>query len=249
MLRFLFVLALLVYSLPVHAAGDAEHPPEMHWHHDGMFGQFDKAQLQRGFQVYTQVCAACHSMEKLSYRNLSALGYNEAELKAIARNNMVIDGPNDEGDMFERPGLPSDRFVSPFANKQAAGYANNGAVPPDFSLIAKARHGGANYIYGILTGYEEGHEDKLLDGQYWNRYMPGHVIAMAPPLMDGQVAYEDESPQTVDQYSKDVSAFLAWASDPHATERKQLGLKILIFLLVFAGVMYATKKKIWADKH
>jgi ubiquinol-cytochrome c reductase cytochrome c1 subunit len=240
-------------SHPAESAESGSHHvelPDVKWPFDGIFGKHDRASLQRGFQVYTQVCAACHSMDLLSYRNLTALGYSADEVKAIAASHTVHDGPNDEGDMFDRPGLPSDHFVGPFLNKKAAAAANNGALPPDLSLIAKARHGGASYIYGILTGYEEPPAGKtLLASQHWNKYMSGNVIAMPPPLMDGQVAYEDGSPQTVDQYAKDVASFLTWAAEPHMEDRKQIGLKVLIFLLVFTGIMYAVKKKVWADHH
>ncbi len=241
-------------SKPAASAEGGEHEialPDVQWSFDGLFGAYDRASLQRGFQVYTQVCAACHSMERLSYRNLTALGYTADEVKAIAASHTVHDGPNDEGEMFDRPGLPSDGFVGPFPNKKAAAAANNGAVPPDMSLLAKARHGGASYIYGILTGYEEQPPAgvTLLPSQHWNKYMPGHVIAMPPPIMDGQVAYEDGSPQTVDQYAKDVASFLTWAAEPHMEDRKRIGLKVLIFLLVFTGIMYAVKKKVWADHH
>ncbi len=231
-----------------HEAGG--HVPAMKWSFDGPFGTYDRASLQRGFQVYTQVCSACHSMNRLSYRNLTALGYSEAEVKAIAASHNVQDGPNDEGEMFDRPGLPSDHFVSPFPNVKAAAAANNGAAPPDLSLMAKARHGGASYIYGILTGYAEPPAGQtLLPGQHWNAVMPGNVIAMPQPIQDGQVAYEDGSPQTVDQYAKDVAAFLTWAAEPHMEDRKRTGLKALIFLLVFSGIMYGVKKKIWRDIH
>ncbi len=239
---------------PAPAAAEASHGeahlPDVKWSFDGPFGTYDRAALQRGFQVYTQVCSTCHSMKRLSYRNLTALGYSEAEVKAIAASHTVQDGPNDEGEMFDRPGLPSDHFVSPFPNAKAAAYANNGATPPDMSLLAKARHGGASYIYGILIGYGEppaGHT--LLDGQHWNKYMPGNIIAMPQPIQDGQVAYEDGSPQTVDQYARDVSAFLTWAAEPHMEDRKRTGLKALMFLLVFTGIMYAVKKKVWANAH
>lgn len=254
MLRIAFVLmAVTGMVLPVsqaHAAEATEPLPELHWHFEGVTGSYDKAALQRGFQVYREVCAACHSMEYLSYRNLSDLGYSEAEVKAIAASYLVTDGPNDEGEMYERSGLPSDRFVSPYPNREAAMSVNNGAYPPDLSLIAKARHGGANYIYAILTGFEEPpHGKELLPGQYWNRYMPGHVISMAPPLFDGQVSYSDGSPESVSQYARDVAAFLSWASEPTLEARKYTGLKVLMFLLVFAGVLYAVKKKVWADQH
>lgn len=245
-----FCLLTLAISAPAIAAGDSEPPPKLSWSFDGVFGTYDRGALQRGYKVYAQVCAACHSMDRLYYRDLAALGYNELELKAIAANYTVIDGPDDEGEMFERPALPSDRFVNPYANKKQAMYANNGAFPPDMSLLAKARANGPDYITALLLGYKDAPEgEELLDGQYWNKYMPGHVIAMAPPLAEGMIAYEDGSPETLEQYSKDVSHFLAWAAEPQMEARKRVGIKAFIFLFVFAGLMYAVKKKVWAGAH
>lgn len=254
MLRMAFVLmaaAALALLVTEARAAEAGAPlPELHWHFDGMTGTYDKAALQRGFQVYREVCAACHSMDYLYYRNLSDLGYSEAEVKAIAASYLVTDGPNGEGEMYDRSGLPSDRFVAPYPNREAAMSVNNGAYPPDLSLIVKARYGGADYIYALLTGFEDPpHDQELLPGQYWNRYMAGHVISMAPPLFDGQVSYSDGAPESVSQYSRDVAEFLAWASEPTMEARKYTGLKTLFFLLVFAGVLYAVKRKVWADLH
>ncbi|PJB71780.1 MAG: cytochrome c1 [Alphaproteobacteria bacterium CG_4_9_14_3_um_filter_47_13] len=245
------LLSLLVFGIytPAQAAG-GEEAPEQHWSFDGIFGTYDRAALQRGYKVYSQVCAACHSMDRISYRNLTALGYTEAQAKAVAANYMVEDGPNDEGDMVERTALLSDHFPNPYANKNAAAYANNGAMPPDMSLLVKARHGGADYIYGIMTGYEEPPADhELLPGQNWNRYMPGNVIAMAQPLSDGLVSYEDGSSETVAQYARDVAHFLTWASEPHMEERKRTGIKAFLFLLAFTGLMYVIKRKVWAKVH
>lgn len=254
MLRLLLIISALSFGFFPYmnkalAAGDAEPIPHLHWHFDGVTGTYDKNALQRGFQVYREVCSACHSMNLLYFRDLQALGYSEAQIKNLASEYEVMDGPDDEGEMFSRPAIPSDRFPSPYANKQAAMYANNGAYPPDMSLLSKARHGGANYIYSILTGYEEGHEKTLMDGQYWNKYMPGHVIAMAPPLSNGQVSYQDGSPETVSQYSKDVSEFLTWASEPHMEVRKYTGIKVFLYLLVFSCFAYAVKRKVWSDVH
>jgi len=222
--------------------------PDVHFSFEGLLGTYDKASLQRGFQVYQQVCAACHALGYVSYRNLTGLGYNEDEVKAIASQYTIMDGPNDEGEMFERNRLPSDRFASPYPNEQAARYANNGAYPPDMSLLAKARKNGPAYIYGILTGYEEAPEGvEMGAGQYYNKYMSGHKIAMAAPLSEGIVPYEDETPQTVEQYSKDLATFLMWTAEPKLEERKRMGVKVILFLLAFAGVMYAVKKKIWKD--
>ncbi len=245
------LLTLAIPAAPALASGSAEPVhKDVKFSFDGPFGTYDKAALQRGLQVYRNVCAACHALERTAYRNLSDLGYSEAQIKAIAGEYTVTDGPNDEGDMFERPARPSDKFKHPFANPQQARAANGGALPPDLSLITKARHGGADHVYSILTGYHEAPADvHLLAGQYYNTAMTGHVIAMAPPLTDGAVAYEDGSPQTVDQYAKDVSHFLTWAAEPEMEQRKRMGVKVLIFLAVFAGVMYAVKRQIWSDQH
>lgn len=246
----LSVLAIFV-CLPFSAmasSGSSEPLPHQHWHFSGPFGQFDKAAMQRGLKIYREVCSACHSLNRVYYRNLEDLGYTEEQVKAIAAEYTVTDGPNDEGDMFERPAKPSDHFVSPYPNEKAAKYANNGALPPDLSLITKARKHGPDYVYALLTGYKDApHGHELLEGQYWNAYMPGNVIAMAPPLSDDAVQYEDETPQTLEQYAHDVVNFLTWAADPYMEERKRTGLKTLIFLLIFAGVMYGVKKKIWKD--
>lgn len=224
--------------------------PEVKWSFDGPFGTYDRAALQRGLLVYRQVCASCHSMKLVSYRNLSALGYNEDEIKAIAAEYTVMDGPDDSGEMFERPARPSDKFKSPFANDKAAAAANNGAIPPDLSLITKARHGGANYVYGIMTGYTAAPETvTLLDGQYYNRTRDGGVISMPPPLSNGLVEYTDGTPQTTEQYAKDVSHFLTWAAEPEMEERKHMGVKVLLFLAIFAAVMYGVKRKVWHDAH
>lgn len=241
--------ALVSIKQNVHAAGGYDtYLAELEWSFDGPFGTYDRAALQRGYKVYRQVCASCHAMDLLFYRNLMEIGYDENQVKAIAGDYTVMDGPNDEGEMYERPARPSDRFVNPYPNRKAATYANNGAYPPDFSLIAEARHGGADYIYSLLTAYEEAPEGKnLLDGQYWNKAMPGYVIAMAPPLYDDIVEYEDGSPQTVQQYSKDLAHFLKWASAPELEERKRIGMMVLIYLSIFAAIMYAVKRKIWAD--
>jgi ubiquinol-cytochrome c reductase cytochrome c1 subunit len=225
--------------------------PKVDWSSNGIFGTYDRASLQRGFQVYREVCSACHSMNRVSYRDLAALGYSEGEIKAIAASYMITDGPNDDGEMFERAGRPSDHFKAPYPNENAAKSVNNGALPADLSLIAKARKGGPDYIHAILTGYTQAPAGKeLLPGQHWNKYMSGNIIAMPAPLIDGQVAYEDtNTPQTVDQYAKDVAHFLEWAAEPKMEVRKQTGLKAFLFLLVFTGVAYGVKRKIWSSLH
>jgi ubiquinol-cytochrome c reductase cytochrome c1 subunit len=224
--------------------------PDMDWSWEGPFGTFDRAQLQRGFQVYKQVCAACHSMNRVYFRNLAALGYNEAEIKSIAAEYQIQDGPNDDGDMFDRPGRPSDHFKAPFANDQQARASNGGALPPDLSLIVRARANGSNYVHGILTGFTEPPAGFVLgNGMHYNKYFPGHQIAMPQPLMEGSVTYDDGTQASIDQEAQDVTAFLTWASEPMMEKRKQTGLKVILFLLVFCGLMYATKRKVWRNVH
>ena len=245
----LLILALIVMPLAAHAAGGSVKPPKQEWHFSGMTGTYDKAAMQRGLKVYREVCAACHGLDRVYFRNLEALGYDEGQIKAIAADYTVIDGPNDEGDMFERPARLSDNFPNPYANKQAAVYAN-GAFPPDLSLMTKARANGSDYLVALLTGYEApDHPEDVPEGKHWNKYFPGHVISMAPPLSDGQVSYEDGTPETLEQYAHDVTSFLTWVADPYMEDRKYTGIKVLLFLIIFAGIMYAYKKKIWADVH
>jgi ubiquinol-cytochrome c reductase cytochrome c1 subunit len=248
--KTLALLALVVgFTLPLQARAE-EALPHQHWPHKGIFGTYDKAALQRGFQVYKEVCSACHAMKYVSYRNLGDLGYSPEEVKAIAAQATVTDGPNDDGEMFDRPGLPSDHFKSPFKNDKAARAANGGALPPDMSLLVKAREGGEDYIFGILTGFEEPPAGvQMMTGLNYNKHFPGHQIAMAKPLNDGQVAYTDGTPNTLDQEARDVSQFLAWASEPHMEQRKSMGIKVILFLLAFAGIAFATKRKVWSKLH
>ncbi|CDN54863.1 Cytochrome c1 [Neorhizobium galegae bv. officinalis bv. officinalis str. HAMBI 1141] len=244
------------------------HPKETDWSFAGPFGHYDKGQLQRGLKIYTEVCSACHSMRLVSFRTLEGLGYSEAQVKAFAANYKVQDGPNDEGEMFERTAVPSDYFPSPFPNTQAAAAANNGAAPPDMSLLAKARgvtrgfpqfiwdmftqyqQGGPDYIHSLLTGYQEPPAGvQVPPGGHYNPYFSAAAsLAMAPPLSADQVTYEDGTPQTVDQYAKDVAAFLMWAAEPHLEERKRTGFMVMIFLLIFTGLIYLTKKSVYASK-
>ncbi len=220
--------------------------PEGHWSFSGIFGTFERDDLRRGYEVYRNVCSACHSMNLLRYRELVQLGYSGDEIKAIAAEQSFADGPNDEGEMFDRPGLPSDPFKAPFPNEQAARVANNGALPPDLSLIVEARKGGADYIHGVLIGYGEPPASVTLqDGQYYNKYFPGNVIAMPPPLSDGAVTYADGTEATVPQMAADVTSFLAWAAEPNLEASKRMGVKTVLFLIVFTGLLYAVKRKIW----
>ena len=241
---------LAAMPTPARAAGEVIHIPDTRFSFDGVFGSYDRASAQRGFQVYKEVCAACHSMRLMSYRNLRDLGLTEQQVAAIASQFQVMDGPNDEGQMFERAGRPSDRFRSPFANIQAARAANNGAAPPDLSVIAKARAGGADYLYALLTGYSEPPAGvTLMEGMNYNRYFPGHQIAMAAPLNPDQVQYADGTPATVENMARDVTTFLQWAAEPELEQRRAMGVKVILFLTILAGLAYALKRKIWADAH
>ncbi|WP_036260963.1 cytochrome c1 [Methylocapsa aurea] len=242
---------------------DVKTPKRQAWSFYGPFGKFDQAQLQRGLQVFREVCATCHSLKSIAFRDLAAPGgpdFSEAQAKALAADYKIKDGPNDAGDMFERPGRLSDYFPWNFPNAQAA-RAAFGALPPDLSVIAKARtyhrgfplflvdpiiqyqEHGADYIYALLTGYARSEDPN------WNEYFPGHKIAMPNPLSDGAVDYADGSPKTVRQYAKDVSAFLMWTAEPKLEERKAIGFRVLVFLCVFAGLLYFVKRKIWARVH
>jgi ubiquinol-cytochrome c reductase cytochrome c1 subunit len=241
---------LAAMPAPARAAGEAIAIPDTRFSFDGVFGTYDRASAQRGFQVYKEVCAACHAMRLMSYRNLRDLGLTEAQVAAIASQFQVQDGPNDEGQMFERAGRPSDRFRSPFANPQAARAANNGAYPPDLSVIAKARAGGADYLYALLTGYSDPPAGvTLMDGMNYNRYFPGHQIAMAAPLNPDQVQYSDGTPATVENMARDVATFLQWAAEPELEQRRAMGVKVILFLTILGGLAYAVKRKIWANAH
>tara|TARA_B100001146_G_scaffold93762_1_gene83087 strand:- start:126 stop:998 length:873 start_codon:yes stop_codon:yes gene_type:complete len=221
-----------------------------HWSFEGVFGTFDRTSLQRGYQVYQEVCSGCHSVQHLSYRNLSEKGGPEflpEEVKAIAAQFEVTDGPNEDGEMFTRPGRLSDKFISPFPNVKAAAVANGGAYPPDMSVLAKARKGGANYIYSLLMGYEEapaGYE--LDDGVYYNKYMPGQKIKMAEPISDGIVEYADGTETSKAQIARDVTTFLVWAADPHLEARHKIGFKVFFYLIILLTLVYLSKQKVWS---
>ena len=220
------------------------------WTFKGLFGKFDRASLQRGYQVYTEVCAACHSMKYLSYRNLSEKGgpeFSVAQAKAIAASFEVTDGPNADGDMFQRPGKLSDKFVMPYENVKAAEAANGGAYPPDMSVLVKARGGGVDYIYSLLQGYEEAPSGITLDdGVHYNKYMYGNKIKMSAPLSDDIVEYSDGTKATVEQMSKDVTTFLMWAAEPSLEARHQMGFKAIIYLIILTILVYFSLKRIWS---
>lgn len=251
------------------SAAETVQPPRQSWSFSGPFGKYDQAQLQRGFKIYREVCASCHALSMVAFRNLAqpnGMGFTDGQAETIAAEYQVKDGPNDSGDFFERPGKLSDYFPSPFPNEQAARASNGGAYPPDFSTLAKARtyergfptflfdiltqfqEQGPDYIHALLVGYKEPEhgEKPPKPGLHYNKYFPGNWIAMGQPIQDGQVEYTDGTPATVDQYGKDVASFMMWAAEPHMLDRKQMGLKVMFFLIVFAGLLYYTKKSVWA---
>jgi ubiquinol-cytochrome c reductase cytochrome b/c1 subunit len=253
------------------AAEDAV-PPSQKWSFSGPFGTYDRGSLQRGLKIYKEVCSACHSLNYIAFRNLAdpgGPGYSAAQVAALAAEYKIKDGPNDQGEMFERPGRPADYFPAPFPNEQAARAANGGGLPPDLSLITKARsyergfpqfifdffsqfqEQGPNYVDAILQGFEDKPPAgvSIPDGSYYNKYFPGHAIKMPKPLSDGQVTFDDGSPATLPQYAHDVSTFLMWAAEPHMEERKRVGMQVFVFLILFAGLMYFTKKRVWANAH
>ena len=231
------------------AAGGVE-IPKRDWSFQGIFGSYDRASAQRGFQVYQEVCAGCHSLNYIYYRNLMELGYSEAAVKAFAAESEVEDGPNDEGEMFMRPAVPSDRLVKPFPNAQAARASNGGALPPDLTLMVEARIGGPNYLYSLLTGYADPPAGvEVMEGMNYNAYFAGHQIAMAAPLSEDAVEYADGTKATVAQMAEDITVFLAWASEPNMEERKGMGMKVMLFLIVFCGLLIAVKRRVWADVH
>ncbi|MGB0632432.1 MAG: cytochrome c1 [Alphaproteobacteria bacterium] len=244
------VMAMSMVST-VQAAGGGPAAPAHHWSHSGLFGTFDQAALRRGAKVYKEVCAACHGLRLVAYRNLMDIGFSEDEVKAIAAEKEVPAEPNDDGEIEMRPALPSDKFVSPFANENAARSANGGAYPPDLSLIVKARPGGADYVHALLTGYKEEAPAgiEVPEGMNYNEYFAGNLIAMAAPLSEGSVEYADGTKATVEQMSQDVTVFLAWAAEPELEERKRMGIKVILFLLILTGLLYVVKRRIWADVH
>jgi ubiquinol-cytochrome c reductase cytochrome c1 subunit len=243
----LLVCGLLLWGAAARAQEEAPPLPHQEWSFEGVFGTYDPAALQRGFQVYKEVCAACHPVKHLYFRDLTGLGYSEDQVKGIAAQYKVTDGPNDQGEMFERPARPSDHIPGPFKNDQAARAANNGGLPPDLSLIVMARDGGPDYVDAILNGFKQAPAGFAeVPGTYYNEYFPGHHIKMPPPLNADQVKFADGTPGTVPQMAHDVAAFLSWASDPTLDERHRMGFKVVLFLVVATGVFYAAKRKIWS---
>ena len=250
LLKLFFYIFFSISLLPqVYAAEKVEYLTT-DWSFKGLFGKFDRAALQRGYHVYTEVCSSCHSMKYLSYRNLSQKGgpeFTEAEAKAIAASFEVTDGPNSDGDMFTRPGKLSDKFVMPYDNMKAAQAANGGAYPPDMSVLVKARGGGVDYIYSLLQGYEDPPAGVTLDdGVYYNKYMYGNKIKMSAPLSDGIIEYSDGTNPSVEQMSKDVTTFLMWAAEPHLESRHKMGFKAIVYLIILTILVYLSMKRIWS---
>ena len=243
------ILSTLIFIKPLFSAETID-PIKVNWSFKELTGKFDRASLQRGFQVYKEVCASCHSMQYLSYRNLGEPGgpeFTQEEVKAIAASVEIEDGPDSQGEMFTRQGKPSDKFKSPYPNIEASTAANGGAYPPDMSVLVKARPGGADYMYSVLMGYEEPPAGmKLDDGVYYNKYMIGQKIKMASPLSDGIVEYSDGTEATMDQMAKDVTTFLAWAAEPELEERHRIGFKVIIYLILLTILVYLSMKKIWS---
>ena len=247
--KFLILIIFFLGTVNLHSAEKVEYL-KTDWSFKGVFGKFDRGSLQRGYQVYTEVCSSCHSMKYVSYRNLAEKGgpeFSEAEVKAIAASFEVIDGPDANGEMFTRPAKLSDKFVMPYENVKAAEAANGGAYPPDMSVLIKARSGGADYIYSLLQGYSEPPMGVSLDdGVYYNKFMYGNKIKMANPLTQGIVEYSDGTDSSIEQMSKDVTTFLMWAAEPHLESRHRMGFKAIVYLIILTILVYFSMKRIWS---
>jgi len=252
------ILTIFISIITTSSFADAQHSHgantkylNVDWSFKGIFGTFDRASLQRGYQVYQEVCSGCHSVQHLSYRNLSEEGgpeFSIEEAKAIAAQFEVEDGPNSDGEMFMRPARLSDKFVNPYPNVEASTAANGGAYPPDMSVLAKARVGGADYIYSLLLGYEDPPSDfELDDGVYYNKFMASNKIKMSSPLMDGIVEYADGTEATTEQMSKDVTTFLVWTAEPHLEAQHRMGFKAIIYLIILLTLVYMSKQKVWSQ--
>lgn len=246
------LLSLLSVSL-LYAESSTSHETQnfakQSWNFQKWNGTFDRSALQRGFQVYKEVCSTCHGLKRIRFRELADIGFNEEEIKALAASYQIHDGPNDEGEMFDRSGMPSDAFPWVYKNANQAKAANNGSLPPDLSLMIKARKGGADYVYALLTGYENPPQGVTMEStQHWNKFFPGHLISMSPPLItEGQVTYADGTKATIDQMARDVVTFLSWAAEPEMEERKRSGLNALLYLFLLTGLLYIVKRRTWQD--
>jgi len=248
--RIILIIFISTVSFSVHSEETNKNYVKTNWSFKGIFGTFDRTSLQRGYQVYQEVCSGCHSAQHLSYRNLSEKGgpeFSVEEAKAIAAQFEVEDGPNSDGEMFMRPGRLSDKFVKPYPNVEASTAANGGAYPPDMSVLAKARKGGADYIYSLLLGYEEPPEGfEIEEGVYYNKYMSGNKIKMTAPLSDGLVEYSDGTQSTTAQMAKDITTFLVWTAEPHLESQHRMGFKVIIYLIVLLILVYMSKQKVWS---
>lgn len=245
----LVALLTIVVSVTAKASGGGDVLPaqQLMWPFSGALGSVNRQSAQRGYQVYKEVCSACHGLKRVAFRNLMDIGFTEAEAKALAAEQVVMDGPNDDGEMYERPGRISDYMKGPFSNEKAARASNNGAYPPDLSLIVKARSDGANYLYSVLTGYQEApaHEE-MGDGMYYNPYFSGKQIAMAPPLSEGAIEYTDGTIANTGQMARDITIFLQWAAEPEMEQRKKMGIKVLLYLVIFTIVFCLAKNRVWS---
>ena len=249
-ISILFFL-LFFYSSNLFAAeSSTKSLPQHEWSFEGITGTFDRGALQRGYQVYSEVCSGCHSMKLLYYRDLIDIGFSEDQVKAIASEFTVIDGPNDEGEMFERDARPADRFVSPYLNDNEARANNNGAYPPDLSVITKAKKDGANYIYNLLLGYKDPPADmEVGEGMYYNIYMAGNQIAMPQPIYDESVDYADGTNNSAEQLAEDLVVFLTWAAEPELEARKNLGIKVILFFIILGFIIFLAKNRLWREVH
>ena len=244
----IFLLSFLICTSLEVFGSSGNKLPNHEWSFDGFTGTFDRSALQRGYKVYREVCSGCHSMKLLYYRDLIDIGFSSEQVKAIASEYTVIDGPDEEGNMFERPAKPSDRFVGPFANDKEARFNNNGAYPPDLSVIAKARKNGVNYLYNLLLGYTDPPENfEASEGMYYNQWIDGNQIAMAPPLDEGYVDYDDGTNNSLPQLAEDVVTFLKWSAEPELEERKSLGIKVILFFIVFGFLVFLAKRRLWKN--
>ena len=248
---FILFSLLFFYTSNLFAAESSTNSlPQHEWSFEGITGTFDRGALQRGYQVYSEVCSGCHSMKLLYYRDLIDIGFSEDQVKAIASEFTVIDGPNDEGEMFERDARPADRFVSPYLNDNEARANNNGAYPPDLSVITKAKKDGANYIYNLLLGYKDPPADmEVGEGMYYNIYMEGNQIAMPQPIYDESVDYADGTNNSAEQIAEDLVVFLTWAAEPELEVRKNLGIKVILFFIVLGFVIFLAKNHLWREVH
>ena len=248
---FILFFLLFFYTSNLFAAeSSTKSLPQHEWSFEGITGTFDRGALQRGYQVYSEVCSGCHSMKLLYYRDLIDIGFSEDQVKAIASEFTVIDGPNDEGEMFERDARPADRFVSPYLNDNEARANNNGAYPPDLSVITKAKKDGANYIYNLLLGYKDPPADmEVGEGMYYNIYMAGNQIAMPQPIYDESVDYADGTNNSADQLAEDLVVFLTWAAEPELEVRKNLGIKVILFFIILGFIIFLAKNRLWREVH